>query len=173
MNEPYIRKEDELTILELVNHVVMIYEEEPIKISICDLERGSNITLNKNEIFEISQFVKVNDTGCPKLVIDNILIDARPDWLTISIDNNLVAIRPEMFDKIIKYFEKSQKIMKEGNVTQNIYNSLINSNNSQNNTPNEAKSIAIKDNQTKSNKTIYDSVIDTMKNNLGGNNNGK
>lgn len=171
MNEPYIRKEDELTILELVNHIVMIYEEEPIKISICDLERGSNITLTKNEIFEISQFVKVNDNGCQKLVIDNILIDVRPDWLTISIDNNLVVMRPEMFDKIIKYFEESQKIMKEGNVTQNIYNSLINTNNSQNNTPNEAKPITTGQTQTK--KTIFDSVIDTMKNNLGGKENGK
>ena len=171
MNEPYIRKEDELTILELVNNIVMIYEEEPIKISICDLERGSNITLTKNEIFEISQFVKVNDNGCQKLVIDNILIDVRPDWLTISIDNNLVVMRPEMFDKIIKYFEESQKIMKEGNVTQNIYNSLINTNNSQNNTPNEAKPITTGQTQTK--KTIFDSVIDTMKNNLGGKENGK
>lgn len=173
MNEPYIRKEDELTIIELVNHLVMIEEKEPVKISICDLERLSDITLTKNEILKISRFVKANNC-CQTLKIDNILIETQPDWLTIKCSDNIVIIRPEMFDKIVKYLEEREEtIMKEGNVTQNIYNSLINSNNSQNNTPNEAKPIAIKDNQTKNSKTIYDSVIDTMKNNLGGNNNGK
>lgn len=174
MNEPYIRKEDELTIIELVNHLIMIEEKEPIKISIFDLERLSNITLTRIEILKISRFVKANT--CPQtLEIDNISVETQPDWLTIKCSDNVVIIRPEMFDKIVKYLdEREDKTMKESNVTQNIYNSLINSNSSQtNNTTSEAKTIAIKDNQTKNNKTIYDSIIDTMKNNLGENNNGK
>lgn len=175
MYEPYIKKEDELTIIELVNHLIMIEEKDPVRISILDLERNSDITLTKNEIFEISQFVKENNTCCQTLEIDNILIETQPDWLTIKCSDNVVTIRPEMFDKIVKYLEESEvTIMKESNTAQNIYNSLINlsngqNNNQTNNKPIETKTIAIKDNQTKNSKTIYDSVMD----NLGGNNNGQ
>lgn len=173
MFEPYIRKEDDLTIIELVNHLVMIEEREPVKISICDLEINSNITLTKNEIFEISQFVKASDT-CQKLVMDNILIEVRPDWLTITIDNNLVAIRPEMFDKIIKYFEDRERIMKESNVTQEIFNRLENTNISQNTSSCEksTKPTTPKTMQANNNKSIYDTIIDTLKT-KGGNNNEK
>lgn len=174
MYEPYIKKEDELTIIELVNHLIMIEEKDPVRISILDLERNSDITLTKNEIFEISQFVKENNTCCQTLEIDNILIETQPDWLTIKCNDNIVIIRPEMFDKIVKYLEESEEqVMKESNATQEIFNKLVNLNNSQNTASCEKPTKPITTGQTQTKKTIYDSVVDTMKNNSGSNDNGK
>lgn len=173
MNEPYIRKEDELTIIELVNHLVMIEGKEPVKISICDLERLSDITLTKEEILKISRFVKAN-TCCQTLEINNILIETQPDWLTIKCNDNIVIIRPEMFDKIVKYLDESEEqVMKESNATQEIFNKLVNLNNSQNTASCEKPTKPITTGQTQTKKTIYDSVVDTMKNNSGSNDNGK
>lgn len=172
MTEPYIRKLDDTTILDLINHLVIINDKAPNDVTIYELgEELYNITLTKSDISDISyMFTKYK---YHYLHCNGINITFNPNWVTFTSENNKVAIRPEMFDKIIKYIENGeQSIMNENNITYDIYNKIIgaDNNNQSNNKPIEAapKPIEAGVKPPINSKSIYDSVMDTLENQVKG-----
>jgi len=171
MTEPYIRKLDDTTILDLINHLVIINDKTPNDVTIYELgEELYNVTLTKSDISDISyMFTKYKNHY---FHCNGIEIVITLNWVTLTSENKKVAIRPEMFDKIIKYIEEGeQSIMNENNITYDIYNRIINATASQNNNkPVEAspKPIEADVKPSINSKSIYDNVMDTLENQVKG-----
>lgn len=128
MNESYVSEVNGELIINLVNHLVYINKEE---ITISSLYgEYVDITFNKGVMLEIVTFIKDVYPTNSTLDIDNIAFEINPNWVIIKCGDKKVEIRPEMFIKVVNCFEESEnQPMNESNLTQKIFNGLINSNN--------------------------------------------
>lgn len=169
MNESYINKTEDLTTLDLVNHLVFISKDE---ITISSLEEDFiDVTINRIEILKISKFIREDYPNRSKLNLDNITFEVNPNWVTIKSGNNQVVMRPEMFIKIVKYIDEREGTpMNESSSTQNIYNKVINLDTT---TSTEKLQKPIKTTGKPIKKpNIYDSIMDAINSDTkGGNSN--
>lgn len=176
MNESYVSEVNGELILYLINHMAYINKE---KITISNVYGElTDMTLNRNEMSEITAFIKNVYPTNSTLDLNKKTFEINPNWVIIKSEDKQVEIRPEMFIKIVNCFEESEeRLMNESNLTQKIFNELTKSNNNQSNGKTSerlGKIIATNSTQPKTNKSVYDNVVDTInKSNLGGNENGK
>lgn len=173
MNESYISKSEGLTTMDLVTHLVFINKEEVTISTLFGLPFDA--TISRVDMLKIAKFFREDHQhGSSTLKLDNVIFAIYPDWVIIDNGGRIVSMRPEMFAKIVDYIEESEeKTMNESNATQNIYNKIINANS---NKPTEeiVKPIEAVEQQPKKVQSIYDTIIDTMKQETkGGNKNGK
>ncbi|MCI8795117.1 MAG: hypothetical protein HFI73_07105 [Bacilli bacterium] len=171
-NENYISRTEDLVTLNLVRHLVFISKDEITISSLYD--DFVDVTLNRIEMLKIAKFIREDYPNRSTLSLDNITFKINPNWMIISRGKNLVTIRPEMFCKIVDYIEEhEQPQMNESNTTQDIYNFIINSTNNPTGAGEVIKPISVEQ-QPKKIQSIYDTIIDTMKQETKGENeNGK
>lgn len=158
--ESYVIEVDGEITLNLVNHLAFINKEE---ITISSLYGDYiDITLTKIDMLKVSKFIREDYPNLSTLNLGNITFEINQNWVIIKSGKNQIEIRPEMFDKIIKYVEeREENKMSESNVTQDIYNKIINSNS------NKPVEKVVKPNETEvktsvNSKSIYDVIVDTI-----------
>lgn len=176
MYESYVSEVNGELILNLINHLVYINKEGTTISSVYG--ELTDITFNRNEMSEITAFIKNVYPANTTLDLNKKTLEINPNWVIIKSKDKKVEIRPELFHKIVNCFEESEeRLMNESNLTQKIFNELTNSNNNQSNDKTSEKlekTITPNSTQPKTNKTVFDNVVDTInKSNLGGNENGK
>lgn len=107
----YVTGSDGVAVLNLIFHQVFI---EGDKIIINHQEKSDCIEFNKSGVLKIAKFIK-KDYPCSKIItLGNIKCEIDSNWLRIKNDNNHLDMRPEMFEKIVKYIKERDGIFSEG-----------------------------------------------------------
>lgn len=109
MTNSYIVECEGTVTLNLVNHLVFIDDNDPENITISSLnEQLIEVTISKKNIFKISKFTNKNYPICPTINLNKenkIQAEIHLDWIVIRNNDYQVALRPEMFKKIVDYLE--------------------------------------------------------------------
>ncbi|MCM1370813.1 MAG: hypothetical protein NC181_02855 [Clostridium sp.] len=173
ISESYVIEVDGEITLNLVTHLAFLNKDE---VTISSLYGDFvDITLTKIDMLKISKFIREDYPNRSILKLDNISFEINPNWVIITNGDKKIEIRPEMFEKITKHIEeREEKIMESSNLTQEVYNKIINATASQNNKPTEEMAKPIETVGQQKKQSLYDTIINTMKQETkGGNGNGK
>ncbi len=118
MTNSYIEKCEGTVILNLVDHLVFISDNDPDNILISALnEQLTDVTISKKNIIKISKFTNKDYPICPTIKLnkgDKIQAEVHSDWIVIRNNGYQVALRPEMFQKIVEYIESEGKNNERG-----------------------------------------------------------
>lgn len=168
---------DKIVVLYFEKHAIFINNElesiiispnntQDVKGNECIVET-INITMSKEEILTISECL---DSNFSRFNVGNIEINILDDYVFVYTDYKEIKISVKEIKVIVKYLIESEGIkMNESNNTQDIYNKIVSLDSSK---PTEkiAKPIETVGQPPKKIQSIYDTVIDTMKQETKGEN---
>lgn len=106
MNENYIKRYGHTTIIDLVNHIALLYDDMPDKIVLCSSETIKvNVILSKNDLLTIFRARSVQYYTYNKLKLGNKKMYVGTDWVLIFTKNGLMLIWLDVLERIINYLK--------------------------------------------------------------------
>ena len=98
MNKNYVLKLGKTTMIDLINHLVLIDEDDKNTIAICSSEDS-----RRNVIFSRSELLEISKKKMSFISIRNNNIYIGNDWILFVKNNTVLLIYKDMFNRIIDY----------------------------------------------------------------------